>query len=111
MSGGHFDYIQSRLEWDVIDKIERIVENNKKERPAKELYDRYRGYDDDWLEKYPEDKLYSNWSDETMEEFKKGINIIKQAYVYIQRIDWLLSGDDGEETFHERLKEDLNENI
>jgi hypothetical protein len=25
----------------------------------------------------------------------------------MQRIDWLLSGDDGEESFIERLKEDL----
>lgn len=33
---------------------------------------------------------------------------MKQAEVYAQRIDWLLSGDDGEESFHERLKEDLD---
>lgn len=29
------------------------------------------------------------------------------AQVYAQRIDWLLSGDDGEDNFHLRLKEDL----
>jgi hypothetical protein len=29
------------------------------------------------------------------------------AKIYAQRVDWFLSGDDGEETFHERLKEDL----
>jgi hypothetical protein len=29
------------------------------------------------------------------------------AEIYAQRIDWLLSGDDGEDSFRERLKEDL----
>lgn len=28
--------------------------------------------------------------------------------IYTQRIDWLLSGDDGEESFHSRLKEELD---
>ena len=42
-----------------------------------------------------------------MQEFKLAVWYLKQALVYTQRIDWLLSGDDGEETFHERLKKDL----
>ena len=46
---------------------------------------------------------------EVIEEFKKGLKILKTAAVYAQRIDWLLSGDDGEESFKERLKEELNE--
>jgi hypothetical protein len=29
------------------------------------------------------------------------------AEIYAQRIDWLLSGDDGEDSFRKRLKEDL----
>ena len=37
------------------------------------------------------------------------MHILKQAEIYAQRIDWLLSGDDGEESFHERLKEELEE--
>jgi hypothetical protein len=104
MSGGHFDYLQSRLEYDVIDVIQKIVDNNNKEIPLKER-DSYR--DNDWYEKYPEDKLYSNYSNETIQEFKNGIEAVKKAYIYIQRIDWLLSGDDGEDSFHERLKENL----
>lgn len=27
--------------------------------------------------------------------------------VYVQRIDWLASGDDGEDSFHKRLEADL----
>ena len=101
MSGGEFDYIQSRLEWEVIDVIQNIINNNNKEIPLKDRLP-FINY-----EKYPEDKLYSNYSNETIQEFKNGIEAIKKAYVYIQRIDWLLSGDDGEDNFHKRLKEDL----
>lgn len=35
--------------------------------------------------------------------------MLKRARVYAQRVDWLLSGDDNEESFHERLKEELEE--
>lgn len=51
---------------------------------------------------------YPDWSEETLQEFRRGIAVLKRAIVYAQRIDWLLSGDDGEESFHERLKEELN---
>lgn len=47
------------------------------------------------------------YSKETIKEFKKAVKYLKKAQIYAQRIDWLLSGDDGEETFHKRLKEDL----
>ena len=106
MSGGRFDYLQSRLEYDVIDVIQKIVDNNNKEMSEKEIRERY-WLDSDYYNKYPEEKLYSNYSDKTIQEFKNGIEAVKKAYIYIQRIDWLLSGDDGEDSFHKRLKEDL----
>ena len=46
---------------------------------------------------------------EVVEEFKKGLKILKTAAIYAQRIDWLLSGDDGEDSFKKRLKENLDE--
>jgi hypothetical protein len=46
---------------------------------------------------------------EVLEKIKEGLDILKKAEIYTQRIDWLVSGDDGPETFLERLKEDLNE--
>jgi hypothetical protein len=56
----------------------------------------------------PEENSYFNGlSEETIIEFKDAITFLKLAQVYVQRIDWLLSGDDGEKTFHERLKADL----
>lgn len=106
MSGGRFDYLQSRLQYDVIEEIKGIIKNNKKEIPVKE---RCPWNSPDYYEKYPEEKLYSNHSDEIIEKFKEGIAAIEKAYIYIQRIDWYLSGDDGESSFVERLKEELEE--
>lgn len=33
---------------------------------------------------------------------------LRKAYVYAQRVDWMLSGDDGEDTMQTRLKEELD---
>jgi hypothetical protein len=46
---------------------------------------------------------------EVLEEFKRGLRTLKMAAIYAQRIDWLMSGDDGEESFKRRLKEELDE--
>lgn len=89
MSGGRFDYLQYRFS-EIADAIEQeIRDNNAEPRPK------------DWFEP-------NNFNDKTIQEFRKGIEYIKKAQVYAQRIDWLLSGDDGEDTFHERLAEELN---
>lgn len=47
------------------------------------------------------------YSEETIKEFKNAIRTLRMAQVYAQRADWLICGDDGEESFHERLAEDL----
>ena len=52
---------------------------------------------------------FPDYSEETIKEFRKGVDILKKAQVYANRIDWLMSGDDGEESFHKRLKEKLKE--
>jgi hypothetical protein len=44
---------------------------------------------------------------DVIEKMKEGIEILKKAEIYAQRIDWLLSGDDGEESFLSRLEKDL----
>jgi hypothetical protein len=71
------------------------------------LRDESWGRDNLWYEKYPEDLNHYKYPDDVIEEFKKGLDILRKAHVYAQRIDWLISGDDGEESFRERLKEDL----
>lgn len=52
--------------------------------------------------------FYNDYTPQTIEELRKAVHILRQAVVYVQRIDWLLSGDDGEDSFHERLKEELS---
>jgi len=44
-----------------------------------------------------------------LDEFKKAVEILKKAEIYTQRIDWYISGDDGEESFLSSLNEDLSE--
>lgn len=65
-------------------------------------------------EEYADGKYYPDYTEETINEFRKGVEILKKAQIYVQRIDWFLSGDDGEESFHRRLNkelEQLNNNI
>lgn len=66
-------------------------------------YEEYEPDEDGEIPYFPE------YSEETIKEFRKGIDILKKAQVYAHRIDWLMSGDDGEENFHKRLKEELKE--
>lgn len=95
MSGGHFDYYQFRI-GDIREKIEHIVELNNI--PVLE---------EDRADKWDNRVVHFDYSDEIIEEFKKGIEALRVAQIYAQRIDWYISGDDGEETFFKRLKEDL----
>jgi len=79
MSGGAFDYLQRRYEWqEAIERIEDITKEN-----------------------------HSELRLDVIEEFKNGLRIIKEAQVYLERIDFLLSDDDGEDSFLKRLKSDL----
>jgi hypothetical protein len=107
MSGGHWDYIQHRFT-DVADDINELVEKNGKAKTEEELKDEG-WYDPDWYKKYPEELNHHKYPDEVIEEFKKAAIAVGIAQIYIQRVDWLLSGDDGEESFLRRINEDLKE--
>jgi len=87
MSGGTFDYVQYRFA-EIADTIQSRIDSNGK--PVNE---------DGWGQE--------TYSPETIKEFQTGIEHIRKAQVYANRIDWLMAGDDGEATFHHRLKEDL----
>ena len=107
MSGGFFDYDQARIKG-IIDSIEELIEKNGRAKTEEEIREGAWGtLDDDYFTKYPEDKFWYKYSDEVIEEFKIAVEFLRIAYVYAQRIDWLVSGDDGEESFMERLKKDL----
>ena len=89
MSGGYFDHQQYNIER-IAEEVEQlIIINDSTEK-------------DEW----GEDKGY-HYTRETIEEFKIGLEYLRKAAIYAQRIDWLVSGDDGEDTFHDRLQKDL----
>jgi len=90
MSGGHFQYKQWEI-GNIADEVEQIIIDNDSE----EL--------NEWG-----DRKGNGYSKETIEEFKKALVTLRQAHIYVQRIDWLVSGDDGEDSFHSRLKNDLD---
>ena len=87
MSGGHFDYDQYRIRT-IWESIRSIIDNNNKK--------------NEW-------GYATDYSEGTLKYFERAIEILKIAEVYTQRIDWLVSGDDGEETFIKRLHKELAE--
>ena len=40
---------------------------------------------------------------------KEAYRQMRIAEIYATRVDWMMSGDDSEESFRERIKEDLAE--
>lgn len=105
MSGGHYDYLQYNIAR-IAEETKDVIVKNYVEVPGRD----YKSWDyDDNGELYDWAKYYYCFKPETIEKFKEAYRKLQEAYIYAQRIDWLLSGDDGEETFHERLKEDLEE--
>jgi hypothetical protein len=93
MSGGHFGYDQYKIA-EIVDQIARDIQRNDSTEK------------DEWG--YPISREYS---EETIAEFKRAVDLLNKAAIYVNRIDWLLSGDDGEEQFHSRLRKELDTSI
>lgn len=90
MSGGHFDFSQYHIER-IADELEAIIERNKSVETDK--------YDD---------PIGMGFSDDVVCKLRDGVRILREAHIYATRIDWLVSGDDGEQPFLDRLNEELN---
>lgn len=85
MSGGYFEYKQYQIQ-DIINKLEEAkvkVENDE--------------------EYYKYDR-----KQELLQKISNGLTHLNLASIYTQRLDWLFSGDDGEDSFFERLEEDAD---
>lgn len=105
MSGGRFNYDQYKIGY-IADAIEKEIERNGREKTHEEM--KAEGWrDPNWYEKYPEEKFHYEYPPEVIEQFKIAVRKLREAQVYAHRVDWLLSCDDGEESFLRRLKEDL----
>lgn len=103
MSGGAFDYNQYKIR-QIWEDIQQELDKQGKEKSKEDL----RYYDKEYFEKYPEEKFYADENEQVKQIFKEGIDILKKAEIYAQRIDWYLSGDDGEDSLVSRLKSDLD---
>lgn len=58
---------------------------------------------------YPDDTDVLELSGETINAMKEAYRQMRIAEIYATRVDWMMSGDDSEESFRERIKEDLAE--
>ena len=93
MSGGIWDYDNNRI-YDFAETFEdAIIKNN----------DKPEYWCGDWNGQV--------FPDNVIEEFKKAHAILMIANAYTHRGDWLFSGDDGEESFVRRIKENLDDLI
>ena len=92
MSGGHFNYDQYKIR-NISDEIKNIIE--KQGTPIEDSYSMYF------------DAAFPTYPQEIQEKFKEAIYYLRKAEIYAQRVDYLISGDDGEESFLKRLKEEL----
>jgi hypothetical protein len=89
MSGGHFDYDQYRI-GQIADSISHIISTN----------------DSTEKDEYGDDIGY-HYSPEIIARFREAVTVLRKAEIMAQRIDWLVSGDDGEESFMRRWDEEL----
>ena len=88
MSGGYLDYPYVSIN-EPIREIESVIENNG---DVEEDEFGCTGF---------------NFQETTINTLEEGLRIIKQAQIYLKRIDYLLSGDHGEESFRQALEQDL----
>ena len=107
MSGGTFNYNQRHIR-EIAERIEQEIAISGKPKTQRELKEEGWYRDSSWYEKYPEDLNHHQLRDEIITEFKNAYEVLRKAEIYAQRVDWLLAGDDGEESFMERLKQDLD---
>jgi hypothetical protein len=89
MSGGHFDYAQYRIN-DIAVEIDEVIESNDDQTP------------NEWGE-----KKGNEYPPAIIEKFKEAAHTLRQAEEMAQRVDWLLSGDDGEDSFLRRWDEEV----
>ena len=83
MSGGTFEYKQREL-LNLVEELDTYFKIYEKEEPDEIPYEVYNKYNE-------------------------VIKILRTAYIYLQRFDWLFAGDDDYESFLKRVNDDLKE--
>jgi DNA polymerase/3'-5' exonuclease PolX len=90
MSGGYFEYNQYRLEA-MAEEIESLIENNNK--PHTNIYG--------------EIKEAPYLDSEIIEKFKEAAYNLRRTREMVQRIDYLLSSDDSEQSFKKGWEKEM----
>lgn len=101
MSGGLFEYDQYKIRM-IWKEIQNELDKQGQEKQVNNVLE------EEYYEKYPEERFNEFYREDVQQIFKDGIEALKKAEIYAQRIDWYLSGDDGEDSLVSRLKSDLD---
>lgn len=86
MSGGYFSHDQFRIT-DIAEEVAQLIRDNNKQ---------------------DENGYSTNFSPATIDKFVEAERTLRLASMMAHRIDWLVSGDDGEDTFHQRWEDELS---
>ena len=89
MSGGHFNHEEHSIR-EIAEDIECTVNNNNSTEK-----DRYG------------DTIGRHYPEEIIIKYKETASLLFKAVKMVHRIDYLESGDDGEDSFLERWKEEI----
>ena len=81
MSGGHFNYRENQI-GDAASDIDELIEVN----------------DSETLDRYGE-RIGNSYPPEIIEKLAEAAHTLRQAAEMVKRIDYLVSGDDGQDTF------------
>lgn len=104
MSGGRFSYKQWHID-NIANQIEQEVILSGKPIP-KQKWSYYERQEFEETHKQPMNYAYP---EPVLRRMEEAVYALRRAAIYAQRIDYLLCGDDGEESFLERLKKELEE--
>jgi hypothetical protein len=85
MSGGHYDYVQFRMDA-VAEELAITIRNNN--------------VPDEW-------GYATKFSPETIKVIQDALQAVKRAACYVHHVDLLVSGDTGEDTFHADIVKEL----
>ena len=88
MSGGRFDYVQFRF-GEIVESIRSTITNNNSDEK------------DEWG-----DTIGQHLPPDIIAKFTETADAVERAEKMVTRVDWLLSCDDGEDSFRRRWAEE-----
>ena len=95
MSGGFFDYQQHRLE-DMANEIDKLIARNGA--PIEHVDD----FEPRWSPTH-----HDSFPPDILARFRETARELRRVGDMLQRVDWLMSGDDSEDTFRQRWSKEV----